>query len=1170
LGGLLFVVWLALCAQGSAAGATAPADPPPDPLAGIAAIKSEPVTTEIIEARRKDVRKAKELDDDARGKTLDLYQQALDALKTAQDFVAKTAEEKKESNRAPSLANEARDEIKRRRDEAERGASSGSSAPVGTGSRPTQETVTGAAAPTPTRSVTELEAELAAANISRVGLNRKQAELEKEATRRSNRRKEIRERLLGMHDEFVEARKQLAAPVSKDESAPLALAHRTLVQAKLQALEQESPSLRAELAQYDAEDAVDLVRLQRDVLVQRIAGEERHIKAVTELLDQTRRAEADDAVAAARRLEVESDPLLEALAAENLRLAEDSQKLTKPIETAEQELKKANTALETLTKQFAQIKQKADGVGLTNPIGQLLRKQRAALPDPPQRSVDASSQIIDDVQFRLYELDEVRSSLANPEPVIQDILRHAPTTMSDESRRLLEKRAREVLESKQHSLDALTRNLGNYCDTLLELVFTQRKLIELLNEYAQYIDERVLWIRSSKPLAAGDVFRGRAIAWMVQPSNWLAVAAALWSDARSNPLAACAFLQVVAAFWYIRRRFRSEIENLGHDAQSSNFTRFLPTLRAFALTLLTALAGTGLLAFVGRRLSVSAYDVDFPSAVADALYATAWLFLPLDLIRRTCRRHGLAESHFGWPAEAARAVARDVWWVMAIGLPLTFASDLLHAAEPDSVRNAWDRLFFAAGMLAIAVFIFRVVRPHAGIVRELFPSEQDEWVVRLERMGRWAGAIGALLIGALVVSGYDYTARQFIWRLYLTGMGLLTGYYTRALLLRWILVHRRLMGLQQMKEQRVTELRSTVNADSTVVAAVHSEPVPNVDLAALSAQTRTLVNVGVLSSLFVSFWWIWLDVFPSMGILNQWQLWSTTVGDRVVPITMANLVTSLAIGGLTWIAMRNIPGLLEMTILQRLPIDNAGRFAYSTLARYTIVVVGLASASSTIGIGWQKVQWLATALTFGLAFGLQEIFANFVAGLIILFERPIRVGDMVTIDNVTGVVTRIRIRATTIGDSDRKEFIVPNREFITGRTLNWTLSDTINRIVINVGIAYGSDTELARDLLLKAAHDHPAVLRDPEPSASFEEFGESSLKLILRCFLPNLTERTRVIHELHTTINRSFAAHGIEIPIVHPEGAGKSTFPLVTKKASGELAGDRHDHPSGHPEPEAA
>ena len=243
------------------------------------------------------------------------------------------------------------------------------------------------------------------------------------------------------------------------------------------------------------------------------------------------------------------------------------------------------------------------------------------------------------------------------------------------------------------------------------------------------------------------------------------------------------------------------------------------------------------------------------------------------------------------------------------------------------------------------------------------------------------------------------------------------------------------------------------------------------------------MNVGILSTLFVGLWRIWLDVFPSMGILNHVELpWTTTMGDRVVPITLANLLVAMFIIVITWISVRNIPGLLEMTVLERLRIDAAGRFAISTLARYAIVIVGLVSASSTIGIGWAKVQWLATALTFGLAFGLQEIFANFIAGLIILFERPVRVGDMVTIENVTGVVSRIRIRATTITDSDRKEFIVPNKEFITGRTLNWTLSDTINRIVINVGLAYGSDTELAREILLKAAREHPAVLRDPAPA----------------------------------------------------------------------------------------
>ena len=113
---------------------------------------------------------------------------------------------------------------------------------------------------------------------------------------------------------------------------------------------------------------------------------------------------------------------------------------------------------------------------------------------------------------------------------------------------------------------------------------------------------------------------------------------------------------------------------------------------------------------------------------------------------------------------------------------------------------------------------------------------------------------------------------------------------------------------------------------------------------------------------------------------------------------------------------------------------------------------------SMLGVSWSKVQWLVAAMTVGLGFGLQEIFANFISGLIILFERPIRVGDVVTLGGVTGTVARIRIRATTIVDGDRKELIVPNKEFITGKLVNWTLSDQTLRVVSKVGEWHGSKT----------------------------------------------------------------------------------------------------------------
>jgi potassium efflux system protein len=164
-----------------------------------------------------------------------------------------------------------------------------------------------------------------------------------------------------------------------------------------------------------------------------------------------------------------------------------------------------------------------------------------------------------------------------------------------------------------------------------------------------------------------------------------------------------------------------------------------------------------------------------------------------------------------------------------------------------------------------------------------------------------------------------------------------------------------------------------------------------------------------------------------------------------------------------------------------------------------------------------------------LGFGLQEIFANFVSGLVILMERPIRVGDLVTIGDTSGRVTRIQIRATTVTDFDCKELIVPNKEFITGRVLNWTLSDQLNRVTINVGIALGSDVSKARALMLAAAEEHPETLDDPAPMASFNAFNDGVLNLVLFAWLPSLDKRLQVIHDLHTTIHDRLSEAGITI-----------------------------------------
>jgi potassium efflux system protein len=181
----------------------------------------------------------------------------------------------------------------------------------------------------------------------------------------------------------------------------------------------------------------------------------------------------------------------------------------------------------------------------------------------------------------------------------------------------------------------------------------------------------------------------------------------------------------------------------------------------------------------------------------------------------------------------------------------------------------------------------------------------------------------------------------------------------------------------------------------------------------------------------------------------------------------------------------------------------------------------------TIGVDWSKLHWLVAAL--GMGFGLREIVANFISGIIILFERPIRIGDVVTVGDTDGVVARIQSRATTIRNWDGKELMVPNKEFITGRLLNWSLSDQATHIVLSVGIAYGSNVRQAMQLLEEAARENENVLDDPPPSVIFESFGDNSLGLLLRCFVVSIDLRYPTMSTLNEFINEKFNAAGIVI-----------------------------------------
>ena len=221
---------------------------------------------------------------------------------------------------------------------------------------------------------------------------------------------------------------------------------------------------------------------------------------------------------------------------------------------------------------------------------------------------------------------------------------------------------------------------------------------------------------------------------------------------------------------------------------------------------------------------------------------------------------------------------------------------------------------------------------------------------------------------------------------------------------------------------------------------------------------------------------------------------------------------------------------MEILIFRRLSIEAGSRYAVNQLSNYLIMSIGFISIANELGGSWSQVQWLVAALSVGLGFGLQEIFANLVSGIIILFERPIRVHDTVTIGDITGNVTRIQMRATTLIDADQKEHVVPNKTFITSQLVNWSLSDPITRVVVPVSIAYGTDVEFVHKLLLETAWSTPLVLHHPEPTVFFVGFGDNALLFSIRVFVSDVINRYPVTHNLHVRLEEALRVNKIEIP----------------------------------------
>jgi small-conductance mechanosensitive channel len=267
-----------------------------------------------------------------------------------------------------------------------------------------------------------------------------------------------------------------------------------------------------------------------------------------------------------------------------------------------------------------------------------------------------------------------------------------------------------------------------------------------------------------------------------------------------------------------------------------------------------------------------------------------------------------------------------------------------------------------------------------------------------------------------------------------------------------------------------------------------------------------------------------LNIYTSLT--QGFTIWSLQIIPARFASALITIAVILTIGG--WFRKR-----LDSTWLKHTRLDRGAREATVTITGYAVITIAVITGLGIAGFDFKSIALIAGALSVGIGFGLQNIVNNFISGLILLFERPIKTGDWIMVGNTEGYVKRIRIRSTEIQTFDRADVIVPNSELIASQVTNWMLHDSRGRARIPVGVAYGSDTQKVKAILETVANEHPSIVLDgssPKPKVLFRGFGESSLDFELRCHIQDIDERLQVTSDLNFAIDAAFRENGIEIP----------------------------------------
>lgn len=790
---------------------------------------------------------------------------------------------------------------------------------------------------------------------------------------------------------------------------------------------------------------------------------------------------------------------------------------TKKLNTLSHDDLRMRNVLESLTQTQRNIDEQISALQGTLVLSKVINKQKQTLPTEKINNNLAKS--ISNVRVNLFEYSQQRDELYNIDDYVRNLTHNLEEPLTNEENSALN----NILKERQKLLDEIIKSLNSQLNLSITIENNQRQALAIGDALQRKLQQQSFWVNSNNPIdfAWLKAFPALAFAEVGVLTDYVGIEN-VQPNLLSTVLFTSIFLLIALLINWKKSAIKDRLASLASRVNTLTNDSHWLTPEAMFWTILLALPST--LMFFTAYNAIGFLFFNDPIAIGrwGVRVTLYWWFFATML--SLLRPNGLAFRHFGMPQESNRIFQRIIKqsiWIVGLLLVSSIPSQI------DEIGYLNDAIGQVMSIIALALCLF-VVRPLLNrAIREYQKAKKEEGAtntsISLFRLLRLILVIVPISLIILIILGYYYTAVYLITHLLNSYFVILLWVFGRYFAYRFVAISARRLAYRRLQDKR-RKLREQVLENGT-------KEDETIKLSVVNQQIYRVTDLIGWVVLFASLYVIWSDLISVAYYLDGVILWESNEGNQVESVTLLNLMRASLYVVITYVLIKNIAGILEVTVFSKMPLSKGTPQTIITMLTYVIVTFGSVSAFSALGISWTKIQWIFTALSVGLGFGVREIFGSFVSGSILLFERPIRVGDKVTVGQYTGIITKIRLRSTTLLNSDHMEVVLPNQAFVTDRFINWTLNNTITRLQIFFKVSYDTDLDLMQRLLLQAVNEAPKVLSEPKVEINMLHFGDNALEHELVVFVGELGDRIETMNFLQYRINQLFRENGIRFAL---------------------------------------